>query len=341
MTNIASIDNGNGFLKAVVNNKKIKFANVTGNYRPSEVGSDDNLSIKIDGVGAWNFGNTAILQSDGGGNRRQSSARYFTPEYLAGLLLAISEGYSSNTRDIEVDVYTGLPGSEYNQYSNPDDKSYQAKFKKFIQGDYDIQRPGYKQHIRIKSIKATHQAWGAIYGQLIDAQGNSIKPDIKAKVLQIGSVNIGYYTVEVGTVEVRGLKVTEAKGKSKSEAKGAHTITDSLVNDLYRKFGSTFSTERAVSIMENGGLILDGFWQDYVLSDEIKNAFGQNVLSLSKQVWNDDEIRSLYKIILTGGGANVLNGVFNQPQLSISNSPQWDTVEGYQRLAKLISKRSK
>ena len=180
---------------------------------------------------------------------------------------------------------------------------------------------------------------------MLDAQGNPVKPDVKANDVQIGSINTGYYTVENGTVEVRGIlngriRVSEAKGKSKSEPKGVHTLTDSLIEDLRQKFGVTYTTEKAVLIMENGGSLVDGQWQDYQLSDQIKNSFGQNVLSLAKQVWNDDDTRSLYRIILTGGGANIIKDTFAHiPQLIISDNPQWDTVEGYQRLAKAVNKR--
>ena len=344
------VDPGFGFMKAIHqhNNQKVKFANIIGNYRNdgSLTGNADNLSISVEGVGAYNFGNTAVLQSSGGGSRSQSNNRIFTPEYLAGMLLAISEGYSKNTDRIEVDIITGLPGVDYNQYVAKD-KAYQTDFKKFITGQYQIERPGYKQQITINSIMCTNQGWGAIYCHLIDKSGNWIKPDIEIDTLQIGNVNIGFNTIENGTVEVQGilngsLRFVEARGKSKSKASGVHTIIDALIADLYTKFGIVYDTEKALSILETGKVLIDGELVEYQLPDDIKNGFGKSCLDLASQVWSDAEIHDLYRIVLTGGGANIVQGSFAHiPQLLVSDDPQWDTVKGYGLLIKAYLKGGK
>lgn len=341
---IVAYDGGFGYTKAIVNKENIKFANIVGNYRPSEnglIGGNSDLSIQVDGLGAWNFGNTAVLQSSGGGSRRQSSDRIFTDEYLAGLLLAISEGYSSQTREIEVDVITGLPGSEYNR-----DKAYKAEFRKFIVGDYHIQRPGYKQRITIKSIRWTNQAWGAIWRHLIDEKGNPVSPDVKADKVQIGSVNVGYRTVEIGTVEVAGiqngsLKVQMAAGIELSEPDGIHRLISNLVTDLVLNFNQPFRTEQAIEVLENGGLFFNGQWYDYQLPSGIKDDFNESIYNHMTKVY-DNGTAFLYRFINTGGGANITKDRFNHiPQLLVSNDPQQDTVCGYLRLAKLVEKRSK
>ncbi len=74
---MAAIDMGFGFEKGIINSNEIKFPNLVGNYRVASggIGEASNLSIKVDGLGAWNFGNTATLQSSGGGSRPQSNNR--------------------------------------------------------------------------------------------------------------------------------------------------------------------------------------------------------------------------------------------------------------------------
>ncbi len=340
--NIVSIDSGFGYMKALVNGKQVKFANLTGNYRLSDngvIGSSRDLSIIVDGLGSWNFGQTAVLQSSTYG-RRQSSDRIFTNEFLAGLLLAISEGYSKNTDRIEVDVITGLPGSEYNR-----DKAYKDSFRKFIVGDYHIQRPGYNQRITIKSLRFTQQAWGAIWRHLIDDKGNPVKPDIKADIAQIGCINVGYRTVEIGTVEVSGiqsgnLRVQTAAGIELSEPDGTHRLIHSLVNNLSQALHQPIKAEQAIEILENGGLILNGDWLDYQLQDDTKFNFNSIIYSHMTKVY-DNGTAFLYRLILTGGGANVVDSFSHIPQLVVSETPQWDTVEGYSRLAKLVAKRGK
>lgn len=348
--NIVAFDGGFGYIQALVNGERIKFANITGNYRPSDnglIGGGDNLSIQVDGLGAWNFGNTAVLQSSGGGSRRQSSDRIFTKEFLAGLLLAISEGYSEKRRDpIKVNVITGLPGTEYSQYSNKKDKSYQNKFKKFIQGDYHINRFGHKQRIIINSIQCTNQSWGAIWRHLFNEHGDPVKPDVKSDVVQFASSNIGYRTVENGTVEIRGIQSNnfipqQSSDKQKSTPKGVHTIVNDLVSDLQDRFNVSYTDEKALEIMESGYIIVDGEEMEYKLPDSIVDNFSRDIFNLATQVW-DNELRGIYQVLLTGGGANIVRDRFSSiPQLLVSDEPQWDTVEGYGRLAKHAMKRSK
>lgn len=342
--NVAAIDSGFGYIKGLVNGKQRKFASVTGDYKVSQnglMGDNENLSIQVENLGEWNFGNTAILQSSGGGSRRQSSDRIFTPEYLAGLLLVISEGYSKNTDRIEIDIITGLPGTEFNR-----DKAYKNDFRKFIVGDYHIRRPGYLQYIKIKTIRWTNQAWGAIWKHLIDDKGNPVAPDVKADKVLVGSVNVGYRTVEIGTVEVAGikngsLKVQMASGIELSEPDGVHRLIYSLINNLTHTFNQTFRAEQAIEILENGGFIFEGEWQNYQLPDNIKNDFNQMIYNHMTKVY-DNGTKFLWRFINTGGGANITKSVFdNIPQLVVSDDPQWDTVEGYTRLVKLVEKRSK
>ena len=153
MINTVLYDGGFGYIQALTsfNDTNVIFPNLVGNYQPSIdegfLGNGKDLSIKVDGLGQWNYGDTADLQSIGGGTRKQSGDKIFSLEFLGSLLLAISECFSSSTRDIKVNVVTGLPGAEYIQYKNPD-KVYQKRFKNFIQGDYRIQRLGFNQNIQ-------------------------------------------------------------------------------------------------------------------------------------------------------------------------------------------------
>lgn len=344
MKNILPIDMGAGYIQAIINGKRIKFASIVGNYQPSNSGlisGNQDLSIQVEDLGEWNFGSTATLQSSGGGSRRHGSNRIFTPEYLGSMLLAISEGYSPNTREIEVDIITGLPGTEYNR-----GKEYKAKFRKFIVGQYKIHRSGYSQQITIKSIRWTNQAWGAIWQHLIDEKGNPIRPDIKADKVLIGCINVGYRTIEIGTVEVSGiqsgtLRVQPAAGIELSEPDGVHRLIERFTAALSTTFERSFRTEQAIEILENDGLVIDGTWKSYHLLNELRDTYNSIIYNHMTKVY-DNGTSFLYRLINTGGGANITKDVFSDiPQLVVSNKPQWDTVAGYGVLAKYIAKRNK
>ncbi len=341
---IVPIDLGFGYIQAIVNGQEIKFPNIVGNYRIGSGGGIDdssNLSIKVNGLGEWNFGETAIFQSSGGGSRPQSNQRIFSTDYLGAMLLAISEGYSSQTRDVSVDVFTGLPGTEYNQYAS--DISFKNKFKNHIQGTYHIERPGYRQKITIKSILCTHQAWGAIWRHLIDDKGNPVKPDVEADSVLIGNINVGYQTVEIGTVNVSGiqnggLRVRTASGIELSEPDGVHRLIFELRQNLTDVFNMPFGSERAIEVLENGGLILDGQWQKYKLPNDIRNDFNSIIFNHMSSVYSDTDLAGLYRLINSGGGANITKNRFAYiPQILVSERPQWDTCIGYSHLAKKYS----
>lgn len=336
------IDAGFGYYKAIVNNQQIKFANITGNYSFSLNGFTEDIpqAISVDSIGAWNFGETALLQSTSP-NRRQSSDRIFDNEFLAGMLLAISNGYSVNTDRIECAIVTGLPGQDFNRLK---DAGLKKQFKSYIIGSYNVQRPGYRQHITITDIKYTQQAWGAIWKQIIDSKGNPIKPDAgRADNILFGCVNVGFNTLEVGLTKVYGiqsgrLKIEPVEGRQLSTGHGVHTIIDRVVNDLSGKFNQNFEREQALEILEAGGLIIDGKWVDYDLPNNIRDELSTTAYSAMTNVLQNDT-RLLYKLILTGGGANIVKPRFADiRQLSISDNPQFDTVAGYGRLAKRLSR---
>jgi len=344
--NYIPVDAGFGYYKIIVNGKEIKFANITGNYNFSLNGLTDDipLSISVDGLGAWNFGETALLQSTSP-NRRQSNDRIFDNEFLAGLLLAISSGYSPETKRIECAIMTGLPGQDFNRLK--ENSELKRKFKNHIIGDYRVQRPSYRQHITITDIKYTQQAWGAIWKQVLDKQGNIIKPDVgKVDSVLFGCGNVGYNTLEVGLTKVSNLrsgvpKIRLVEGRQLSTGLGVHTIIDRVVTDLSNKFNRNFEREQALDILEAGALIDDGQEHEYKLPDSIKNELVNTVYSAITNIIQND-IKSLYKLILTGGGANIVKEGFNHiPQLSISKKPQFDTVAGYGRLAKLMDKKQR
>ena len=347
--NYISIDAGAGYWKFIRKQKQGKFANLVGNYKPSTgggIGDDTDLSIQVDGLGEWNFGETAELQSSGRGRRPLSDDRIFTKAYLAGMLLAISECYEKGTHQIKVDIIAGLPGSQYEQYADKKNKTYQKRFKNFIQGKYIIHRDTV-QHIEINSIQCTNQGWGSIWRHLIDKDGNPVKPDIDIDVVDIAQVGVGHQTVEIATVRVTGIQngrfgVKMAEGIQLSEPNGIHLLIKDLRIDLLNIFGQSFSPEQAIKILENGGFVWEGEKVKYKLPSVVVDNYNNIIYDNMKQVYKEAQLKQLYRFINTGGGANITKDRFAHiPQLLVSDKPQWDTVVGYDRLGKLIAKRSK
>lgn len=154
------------------------------------------------------------------------------------------------------------------------------------------------------------------------------------------NVNVGFHTLEIGTVQVSGiqngnLKVETAANVEVSVNAGVHQLVKELKRSLMRQFDKPFKSEQAMNILENGGLMFNGEWQKYELPLDIKDGFNKSIYNHMTNVYSDDDLVSLYRFINTGGGANITKSVFADiPQLLVSKKPQWDTVKGYEALGK-------
>ncbi len=327
-------DGGFGYWKLLANNQRVKFRNIFGEYQPSLIEGDIDLSIKIDGFGSWTFGEAARLRSSQVGNI-QESRWIFSDEYLAGLLLAISEAYSANTHHIKASILTGLPGQDYK------DKRVIEEFKSSLLGEYTIHRNNYKQTITIENVTVTSQAYGPLFNHLINGNGQFNRPDTKARFARFGSINIGFNTVEIDTVSIGNLDNPNLQSTKqwKSTPSGVHTLIENMRQYLQEQFlGERFNDNRVIETIEENGLELYGKWYG-VEAKEIKAEFASNIKRLASNVYGDD-LKDLTWLILTGGGATIVADYFSDyhQQIKVSNDPQWDAVEGYKKAGRVYGK---
>ncbi len=327
-------DGGFGYWKLLANNQRVKFRNIFGEYQPSLIEGDTDLSIKIDDVGSWTFGEAARLRSSQVGNI-QESKWIFSDEYLAGLLLAISEAYSVNTHHIKANILTGLPGQDYKA------ERIREEFKSSLLGEYTIHRTGRKQTITIEKVTVTSQAYGPLFNHLINGSGQFNRPDTKARSAKFGSINIGFNTVEIDTVSIENLDNPKLQSTRQwsSQPAGVYTLTENMRRYLQEQFlGERFNDNRVIETIEDGGLELYGKWYE-VKAKEIKAEFASNIRRLASNVYGDD-LKDLTWLILTGGGATIVADYFRNyhQQIKVSDNPQWDAVKGYKKVGKVYGK---
>lgn len=327
------VDNGYGRRKLLVNDQQIIFSSFVGEYQESKSDFDtQDLSIRVAGLGEWSFGHTARLQSSIA-DRSRSSDWIFEGDYLAGMLLGISMGYDDKpTTYIPTDIITGLPGHDYQK-----DNDFIQAFKDHIAGKYSVQRGDLSQTIEIKNVYVTSQAYGPVFLHIIGSDGKFIKPDVPGNKLRFATINSGYNTLETSEVEVNingngKLIPRPAKGFEESTLDGVHILINRYQDELRRKYRQRFNVNQTIDIIETGGFWFNGQWQEFN-PVEIKKEYAQKIEKVISNVWGDDYLK-LYRIIITGGGANIVRGLLKYPQVIISDDPQWDIVRGYERLAK-------
>lgn len=342
----ANIDFGFGYLKAQANNKEIIFPSVYGEYQHSDFGllaGKNGYDIQTKD-GSWLFGESALLQS-ALASRRQDSDWIFYPQYLAGMLVAISECISRNTDEVVVDLATGLPYADYSR-----GQSYLDRFRKCLKGEHEIRRTFGKQTINIRSVLIVPQNFGPILRHLFDESGQLHRPVTEDESIFLGCINIGSHTVELGTCEVtlgKSIKINPVEAQSLSEKKGVYSLLPAIRPLLKEQFaGETFSYDRVLKALETGKINI--YNQKYPIRNISQpiGQFNERILGLATQNWSDQmpiPLNSLFTLILTGGGANLtasyLKEIDYHPNIVVSSRPQWDTVKGYERLKKLLDKR--
>lgn len=343
----ASIDLGFGYLKAKANKKEVIFPSVYGEYQHSDFGllaGRNGYDIQTKD-GSWLFGESALLQS-ALVSRRQDSDWIFYPQYLALMLVAISECISRNTDEVVVDLATGLPYADYSR-----GKSFLEKFRKCLRGQHEIRRTFGKQTINIREqILIVPQNYGPILRHLLNEKGELRRPETEDKAVFLGSINIGSHTVELGTCEVtlgQSIRINPVEVQSLSEKKGIYSLLPAIRPLLKEQFaGETFSYDRVLKALETGYISL--YNKKYTINniDQPVGQFNERILGLATQNWSDQmpvPLNSLFALIITGGGANLtasyLRDIGYHPNLVVSERPQWDTVKGYERLKKLLDKR--
>lgn len=320
-----SYDGGFSHWKLINKNKRIIFPSVGGQVISSGfelLASSNGLQIESD-YGTWQFGDKALLE--GKTTRYQNSEWILTDFYLSALLASIAK--TSAASRIETTLMTGLPYSDFRN------DSLIKKFKKHLIGKHQIKlNTRSRQSVTIQDVKIIPQNLGAIFYHTMDGNG-SFKKDLPNKLL-IGLFNIGGHTVEMSTVQLilEPLSFDVVGEQSRSEAVGIYSLVPSIKVATEYKFDDFECMEFIKNWHDRQeipvGLSRSVFW--YI--DRLQALVTQN--------WSTQFIRTSFDkldmFILSGGGASLLSPYFSKAV--VSDTPQWDTVLGYQKLFNHLEK---
>lgn len=330
-------DGGFAWTQLIANGNWVILPSVGGDISRSKfnlLSQQNGLDITI-GEESWMFGETALAQS-AIITRLQSDDWVFSKMYLAALLVGISETISHNTRHIDVELWTGLP------YSNHQNIKFKEKFRNHLLGSHEISRQDYpKQTINIESVSVVPQNFGPIFYHIFNEKGQ--RKQFDREEFLIASVNIGGHTVELATAKLnlKTLKLEVIHNQCRSEPGGMFSILNPLRQVLNNQFpNEVWKDYELFKILKSDIVTLNNI--DYDVSSitkPIRKRYQDRILGLISTLYSNQAPYPLSRInflISTGGGAHVVAPAMLEMRsdLLVSESPQWDTVAGYERLSK-------
>jgi hypothetical protein len=330
-------DSGYAFRKTYANGKKIIFSSLAGEVQESAfdlLSANNQHTITVDGYGSWSFGDTAQSQSSLA-THSQDHDWIFSSQYLAGLLLAISKCISPNTYDVGVRLTTGLPYVDFNR-----GKEFRNGFKHFLLGDYYITRNDVRQRVEITSVLQVPQAFGPVFYHILDDRGELKKLHTDRDVIQIGSVNVGGNTVEVGTIilDLETMELNPIEKHTFSRDIGIFTLLPIFRQQMNELFpGEFFNDFELLDVLKSGCAYRYDEKHEIDLS-LVKEHLRRSIEDFLSNVYGNEGIRRLYAILSTGGGANLLDLSNNHTNIWQSDNPTWDTCLGYAKLRKLVDR---
>jgi hypothetical protein len=338
-------DFGYGFLKALTDHKEIIFPSVSGEMQTTAFSLSDNdtgLGITTDD-GAWLFGQSAMEQSILS-SQQQNVDWVLSPEYKAGILLAVTELTKASRVDIELTL--ALP------YETVTRKEIVKQLINNLRGEHTV-KPlgGNSQQITAsfpQRFPIVPQNVAPVLRHMIDKHGNLRLPETNSDVIYIGLCNGGSHTVELSTCRIV-LKTRDFKElKGRSEPIGTFALSEIVRPLLQERFPDEqqlFKRDhRLFDILKTGNFT--PYNQVHSVDDlvnEPKDQYCQRITALCNEVWSDvSAIKKpeLWGFVASGGGAHIFVEALEKwhPNVVISENPQWDVVEGCRRLRKMLEK---
>ena len=345
-----SIDFGYGFLKASnEQGNTVIFPSVAGEMQEVSFSLSDNdtgLGITTDD-GSWLFGQSAMEQSTFD-SHQQNQNWILSDEYKAGILLAITQ--LSKASRLNVELTLALPFETMQRGGLV--KTLIAN----LAGEHTVKPLGSNsQQITItfpQKFPLVQQNVAPVLRHVIDRYGNVRLPDTtNNNVIYIGLCNGGAHTIELSTC-----KITQHNGrqpgfqmlKGASRPGGTYSLTGNVRSLLQRRFpdeAAMFNNDhRLFNILSSGEFRSYNLVHDVSrIIAEPKGQYCKSIVHLCGNTWADTTeimIAQLWGFIASGGGANLFADSLRQwhKNVVVSESPQFDVVEGMRRLRKMVDK---
>ncbi|MFW6016892.1 MAG: hypothetical protein ACOCRK_10680, partial [bacterium] len=220
----------------------------------------------------------------------------------------------------DINVVTGLPVNEYSD-------DMKETLSQHIKGTHVFKLNGKPCLYNIKNCKVIPQPFGTIFDQLLDLDGEILKPDYAN--INVGVIDIGFRTSDFAVANQ--LEYMDRMSSSSNIAlSSAYKL---IARELNSEFGITKPLYQLDQVVRERKIIIKG--EEIGLSPLIEKSFeltSQNIISEISLLWN---VWELEVILITGGGGIALYDYLST-QLDNTTpvkSGQFSNVSGYLKMA--------
>jgi len=217
-------------------------------------------------------------------------------------------------------VITGLPVSHYTQ-------ERVRQVQDLLGRAHEVRVSSGETLVKVEKIKVIPQPFGSFFDLILNDEGKLKDPDkIRERV---GIIDIGFQTTDLALATPQFIE-----SSSGSLDVGVRSVADQLSRDLSRKYSITLDTTEAEEALRHKSVRI--FGESVDLSDMIAERIrevAELILSYAHSLWGRGE--KLNRLILAGGGANILRSYFSTyPNLHVPEEPSLSNVRGYLKLAR-------
>ena len=286
---------------------------------PSIVGSNEELSYRSDigdriKITPLTLNGHSYLVGEAAKRFSRHRYRIFdstwaeSPYYLLLFVSALMIMKIEKSVDEPSAVVTGLPVSHYTQakVNQIQDLLGQAHTVHTLSGETSV---------KVERVKVIPQPFGSYFDLLLNDEGKLKDPEkIRERV---GIIDIGFQTTDLAMATPQFVE-----SSSGSLEVGVRSVADQLSRDLARNYSITLDTTEAEEVLRHKSVRI--FGENIDLSEMIAERtreVAELILSYAHSLWGRGE--KLNRLILTGGGANILQILFQR----VSQSPHsWGAV---------------
>lgn len=291
-----AVDIGFGSTKFVSDNNKFKFPSAVSISKGSQADFDNNEIFHYEGID-YQVGEFALRDA-------MTTRDYTFLEKYAPLLLYKAILDSNLSIKDEIYLSTGLSLLNWNKKED-----FANKIIDFVVN---------KERINKIKLKLIPQGKG-IYNQAVKNNNQ-----LKNKLILI--VDIGYNTLDVIPFENGKAIANEAWATSQ----GVNLIVDEIRKDINKKYGLSLNESRVNKIMQNKYMNIEG--EEINLSNFINNENNKYKEIILNEIKNRniDIFKSADSIIIGGGGAYIVDSLFDQKNIVFAEKPyEFSNVLGY------------
>lgn len=343
---LVGIDLGYGQVKVYSANKKLKFLSAVGipvsDFGRNAAVADDELIDWLTvtyGGQKYYVGHNAIVNSRNGRfSLRQNKAE--TNDNIIKLITGLALLTDKEQTYEEFYVVTGLPVLEY---KNQKDKLENMMLNggkpfEFIMhyGDYEV-----KKKLLIKGVKVISQGEAGFYDYVLNENGELIPSQAGEVSGTVMVVDPGYRTTDVVTME-NGKYIEPLSDQFNM---GVNQIHQELIKLIMNEFNIKKELKDMDDIVRNKIFYFNkNEYNIKKIIDEACKPFTDNIVDNLINLSND-QLGTMQKILLTGGGANIIfelmrKNIGNIIDVEIMKDAEFGNAEGYYKYGVLLQKNN-